>query len=161
MLACFCGTKKTRARRRRKPENPVVKRQANRASPQNLLRRPSIEPYKKFRYLLLGGHWFHFVFKVLASFLINLNSRAFCRQQMLPPPPPPRPLPMLPAPPRPLLMPPAPSTPSPMHGHSLPHVPPRMPHYFSARSFPCRLRSRVPSAWRGVGLLGHEQIRFP
>ena len=35
-----------RARRRRKPENPVVKRRAKRAPPQNLLRRPSIEPYK-------------------------------------------------------------------------------------------------------------------
>ena len=30
-----------------------------------------------------------------------------------------------------------------------------------ARRFPCRLRSNDPSAWRGVGLLGHEQIRFP
>ena len=30
-----------------------------------------------------------------------------------------------------------------------------------ARRFPCRLRSNDPSAWRGVGLLGYEQIRFP
>jgi len=30
-----------------------------------------------------------------------------------------------------------------------------------ARCFPCRLRSNDPSAWQGVGLLGHEQIRFP
>ena len=30
-----------------------------------------------------------------------------------------------------------------------------------ARRFPCRLRSNDLSAWRGVGLLGHEQIRFP
>ena len=27
-----------------------------------------------------------------------------------------------------------------------------------ARRFPCRLRSNVPSAWRGVGLLGHLSL---
>ena len=27
-----------------------------------------------------------------------------------------------------------------------------------ARHFPCRLRSNVPSAWRGVGLLGHLSL---
>ena len=46
-----------------------------------------------------------------------------------------------------------------------------LPHFISCwnwsssrsrpRRFPCRLRSNDPSAWRGVGLLGHEQIRFP
>ena len=36
------------------------------------------------------------------------------------------------------------------------------PSTFSfARRFPCRLRLSDPSAWRVVGLLGHEQIRFP
>ena len=34
-------------------------------------------------------------------------------------------------------------------------------HVSDRALFPCRLRSNDPSAWRGVGLLGHEHIRFP
>ena len=53
-------------------------------------------------------------------------------------------------------------TPGPDHGPGLPALAPSRTSSHAtcpiARRFSCRLRSNVPSAWRGVGLLGHPSL---